>query len=104
MALRASSAEEQIVASGVGMLCRRKNSLENTLEVSIWAARREGPKMGRSRLLNSSTMPSESGSSGPTTVRSTWSFSARSAISTMSPEATGRQSATSAMPGLPGAQ
>ncbi len=86
------------------MLWRRKNSFENTFDDSICAASRVGPKIGRPRLMNSSAMPSESGSSGPTTVRSTWRVSARSAISTMSPGATGRQSATSAMPGLPGAQ
>ena len=50
MALRASSAVGQTSASAVGMLWRRKNSLENTFDDSICAARRDGPKIGRLAL------------------------------------------------------
>ena len=73
----------------VGIRWRAKNSFANTLEDSICDARRVGPKIGMSRLANSSTMPSESGSSGPTTVRSMRSFSARSASSIVSPASIG---------------
>ena len=55
----ASSADWQTVASAVGMLCLQKNSLEKTLDDSICAARRVGPKIGSSRLMNSSAMPSD---------------------------------------------
>ena len=100
--LRLASA--QTIACAVAIPCRRKNSFAKIFDDSICAASRLGPKIGRPRFENSSAIPSDSGSSGPTTVRSNCSFSARSAISTMSPAETGRQSATSAIPGLPGAQ
>jgi hypothetical protein len=60
--------------------------------------------MERPRLANSSAMPSTMGSSGPTTVRSAFTVCAKSATSTMFEVSMGTQSASPAMPALPGAQ
>src|SRR4051812_47084957 len=53
----ASSAELHAVASGVGMLYFRMNSLEKTFEPSSSAARRGGSHNGRARLWESSAKP-----------------------------------------------
>ena len=80
------------------------NSLEKTLLPSISAARWLGPKTARPRLASSSASPRVSGSSGPTTVRSIFISSAKSASRCTSSAAIGTQSASAAIPGLPGAQ
>ena len=80
------------------------NSRAKAFEPSISAAPREGQKIGRPRRTNSSPIPSTIGSSGPTTVRSAWIVCAKSATSTMLEESIGTQSASSAIPALPGAQ
>ena len=48
------------------------NRWEKTLEASNWAAFRFGPQMRKPAFCHRSTMPSASGLSGPTTVRSAW--------------------------------
>ena len=53
---------------------------------------------------SSSTMPRESGSSGPTTVRAGCSMATTSSIAWRLPASTGMQRASWAMPPLPGAQ
>ncbi len=83
-ALSPSSREVQTVASAVGISYFFMNSLEKTFDPSISAARRVGPKIKSPRFWNSSTIPRVRGSSGPTTVRSIFSFSAKSASSMMS--------------------
>ncbi len=80
------------------------NSRAKTLDPSISAAARDGQKMARPRRTNSSEMPSTIGSSGPTTVRSALIVWAKSATSTMLEVSMGTQSASSAIPALPGAQ
>ena len=87
----------------VGIRWRRMNSLAKTLLRSISAAAWDAPKILRSRFSNSSTIPRVRGSSGPTTVRSMRSFSAKSASSTVLEASMGMQSAAEAMPALPGA-
>ena len=80
------------------------NSRANALDPSISAALRLGQKMDSPRRRNSSPMPSTMGSSGPTTVRSALMLCAKSATSTMLEVSIGTQSASSAIPALPGAQ
>src|SRR6185437_13981808 len=57
---------------GSPAMCRCMNSLAKLLLDSSWAAACVGPKIFNPRRINSSTTPSESGSSGPTTVKSGW--------------------------------
>ena len=45
--------------------------MANAFDVSISAAARVGPKIGRPAARNRSTIPASSGASGPTMVRST---------------------------------
>ncbi len=99
----ASSSEPHTVASAVGIAYFRMNSFEKTFDPSSSAARRVGPKMSMPRFWNSSTIPRVRGSSGPTTVRSIFSFSAKSASSMISATPMATQSATWAMPAFPGA-
>ncbi len=102
-AAAAWSRSETTRARGVGIPCRRQNSLVNTLLPSSSAAARDGPTSSRPRRANSSAMPRTSGSSGPTTVRSTLSDDANSASSTVASAAIGTQVAMPAIPGFPGA-
>ena len=88
----------------VGMSCRSMNCLAKTLLPSISAAAFWGPKTKRPRAASSSARPSESGSSGPTTVRSIRLSTAKSASSWISSGEIGTPVASGAVPGLPGAQ
>ena len=100
----ASSREAQTCASAVGMSCRRKNSLAKTFEDSICAARRVGPKIGSSRLANSSRDPERERELRPDDRQVDVELLGEVGDLDDVPGETGRQSATSAMPGLPGAQ
>ena len=81
------------------------NSLAKIFELSSRAAARVGPKTARPRRWSSSTRPSESGSSGPTTVRSTARRGGEvGELARSRSTAIGTSSASLAMPGLPGAQ
>ncbi len=68
IAFSTSACVEQTAKLPVGMLCRCMNCLANPLLVSSMAAARVGPKTRKPRSCRASTMPSESGSSGPTMV------------------------------------
>ena len=79
-------------------------ALAKDLLASISAARRVAPKIRRPAFSKTSTMPSDSGPSGPTTVRPIFSRRAKSSSRGMSEAAMGTHSAASAIPALPGAQ
>ena len=66
----AAAASSKARAAAVGMPNRRINSLANALHPSISAAARLAPKSRRPLSWKASTMPADSGASGPTTVRS----------------------------------
>src|ERR1039458_8192286 len=104
MAFSTSAGVEQTAKLPVGMLWRCKNSLAKPLLVSSMAAARVGPKTRRPRSCRASTMPSESGSSGPTMVSPGCSASAWRTIAATSFRSTGTQRAICAIPPLPGAQ
>ena len=72
----ASSARRQTRKRAVGTACRAMNALAKALLDSSLAANRLGPNRRRPRASNRSPTPRASGSSGPTTVRSTASDSA----------------------------
>src|SRR5438132_1156456 len=67
------------------MRCRSKNSFEKILLPSSCAASFDGPTMAQPRSRNASPMPSTSGNSGPTTVRSGSFFSANATSPATSP-------------------
>ena len=94
---------EKAPNAAVGTECRCISSLEKILLPSISAAAREQPNTARPRSRSKSASPATSGASGPTTTRSTFSASARSASFTISSALTGTQRATLSMPALPGA-
>ena len=73
-------------------------------DIAVSVDTRDGQTMVSPRRANSSPIPSTIGSSGPTTVRSALIVCAKSATSTMFDVSIGTQSASSAMPALPGAQ
>jgi hypothetical protein len=99
----ARSASVKTPNSAVGTPMSRMSSLANAFEDSSCAAARIGPKIGRSRSSNRSTIPSASGTSGPTTVSSTRSSAANAARDSRSRVSTGTVVATASIPGLPGA-
>ena len=80
--------------------------LENTLLASIMAAFARGPKARLPSLSNLSTSPIAKGSSGATTVSSISScaFTNSTILSRSIAFISGRHSASSAMPALPGMQ
>src|SRR5258708_1628792 len=80
------------------------NSLAKLLLDSSWAAAWVGPKTRNPRRENSSTMPTDSGSSGPTTVICGWIWWATFSISAMLRGSPGRHVASAPMPPLPGTQ
>ena len=80
------------------------NCLLKALLPSSRAAPAEGPKTARPRAWILSVSPWQSGISGPTTVRSIPWRATKSATASRSDEASGGQSAISAMPALPGLQ
>ena len=95
----------------VGMPCRSMKAWEKTFDASNCAAFRLGPQTRNPCCWKRSTMPSASGLSGPTTVRSgrrSWA-SARSPARSSAPILTHwtgsppRASRSPAMPALPGA-
>src|SRR5229473_8520708 len=86
------------------MLWRCMNSLAKLLLDSNCAAACVGPKIFIPRRVNSSTTPSDSGSSGPTTVRSAsiwWAVATSVSMDLVSP---GTHVASSQIPPLPGRQ
>src|SRR5215472_10644442 len=78
-------------------------SLAKALELSIRAAAWLGPKTAMSASARRSARPTDNGSSGPITTRSTCSRRARATCSSMATSFTGKHSACRPMPGLPGA-
>src|SRR5579863_2226380 len=80
------------------------NCLAKALLDSRRAADCVGPNARRPLALSASTMPSESGSSGPTTVKAGDSASTTRTMSSTLFMSTGMQRATCAIPPLPGAQ
>ena len=101
---RALSAVSATRKRPVGILCRSMNCLAKTLLPSSSAALRLGPKTRSPRFSNSSTMPRDSGISGPTTVRSMPVWRAKSDSCSMFESGMATFSATSRVPPLPGAQ
>ena len=87
----------------VGTPWRAITALANAFEPSRRAPEAVGPKARIPLALSASTAPATRGSSGPTTTRSTTSASAMSAIADGLVSATSTSSATSPIPGLPGA-
>src|ERR1700730_2574954 len=81
-----------------------QRSLVKPLEPSSAAAPAVGPKARMPAASSRSTRPATSGPSGPTTTKSMRSRRARARMPSISVAATGTQVASSAMPGLPGAQ
>ena len=79
-ASNATSAVSAIRKRAVGTWWRAMNCLAQTLLVSMRAAARTGPRMGRPASPNRSTTPTDSGSSGPTMVSVTPSLSARASM------------------------
>ena len=75
--VRAGSGWSKTRNSAVGTSACRISFLAKTLLASSWAAALVGPKMRRPAFWKASTMPSASGSSGPTTVRPMFSFLAK---------------------------
>ncbi len=100
----ASSGVVQMAYPGDGILWRSMKSRAKAFEPSSSAAARLGQKIDSPRRENSSAIPRTMGSSGPTTVRSRRCVCAKSATSTMFEVSMGTQSASSAIPALPGAQ
>ncbi len=100
----AASNSENIFAAGVGTPARCITSLAKALEDSSWAACLVGPKILSPCSVNTSTMPSASGASGPTIVRS---ISCSTAQTAKAPRFLGEISMFVAMlevPAFPGAQ
>ena len=79
-------------------------SLAKALELSSRAAALVGPTITLPLASNRSTTPASSATSGPTTVRSIPLSITACSSSLVAVGAIGRSSATSAMPGFPGAQ
>ena len=100
---RAARASEKIRNRAVGIPWRDIRSLAKALELSSLAAAALGPKTAKPAARKRSASPSASGSSGPTTARSTCSRLASASRSSSAVSLTGTHSAWRAMPGLPGA-
>src|SRR5664279_1262693 len=79
------------------------NALANAFELSSSAAALVGPKMRKPRARKMSTAPAASAASGPTTVRSIFSSTAKRASSSRPVIATFFRFGSSAVPALPGA-
>src|SRR5690348_11138109 len=96
------STSSTAVQAAVGTPASAMTCLANVLEPSSSAAAPLGPNAGMPRAASSSTRPATSGASGPTTTRSQPSAAATSPAT--SSTATSTSVASSAIPGLPGAQ
>src|SRR5690349_13501453 len=81
-----------------------QKSLVKPFDPSSADAAAVGPNAAIPAASSASTSPATSGASGPTTTKSMRSRRQRSSRPAMSVAATGTQVATSAIPGLPGAQ
>ena len=86
------------------MPSRAHRSFRKPLEPSSAAAALLGPKAAIPSPSSASTSPATSGISGPTTTKSTSALRQKAISPAVSPMATGRHSASSAIPALPGAQ
>src|SRR5437764_8431718 len=95
---------ENVRASAVGILHARINSFAKIFEDSIRAADLVGPNARNFSAANRSMIPPASGSSGPTTVRSTRFSFAKTTSACKSLARIGTFSAISQVPPLPGAQ
>src|SRR5713226_4922676 len=101
---RASSLRSNVPACAVGIPCSRINSFAKIFEDSTRAAALVGPKMRDPSAANRSTIPAASGSSGPTTVRSTRFSLAKRSSAARSVAEIAMFSPSSAVPAFPGAQ
>src|SRR5579864_9191220 len=86
------------------MLYLAHRSLAKALEPSSAAAEAVGPKAAMPLASSMSTSPATSGPSGPITTKSIFSCLHSLTMPSMSVGATATQAASSAIPGLPGAQ
>src|SRR5208282_216519 len=86
------------------MLYLAQRSLAKPLEPSSAAALAVGPKAAIPADSSLSTSPPTSGVSGPITTKSIFSFLHSLRMPSLSVAAISTQAASSAMPGLPGAQ
>ena len=100
---RAASASSKRSHRAVGMPAASQSSLVKLLLPSSRAAAASGPQHLMPAACMASAMPATSGASGPGTTRSTWLSRAKSTRAAMSSTPIGTVSASSAMPGLPGA-
>ena len=100
----ASGLSEKVRASAVGIFSARINSFAKIFDDSSRAADLVGPKMRNSSVVKRSTIPSDKGSSGPTTVRSTSFCLANRSNCSRSVAGMATFSPISAVPALPGAQ
>jgi hypothetical protein len=98
----ARSVNEWKVAVGIWQALMR--FLAKTLEPSISAAAALGPNTRSPASSKRSTIPAQSGASGPTTVRSMDSRVAQASSPSTSSAPMSTHSATPAMPAFPGAQ
>ncbi len=103
-AAMASAGSSNASARAVGTPAARMIFLAKTLLPSSRAAAREGPKTGSPSAAQASTMPAQSGASGPTTIKSGRLALAQSVTAATSSAASGRLRASAAVPALPGAQ
>ena len=102
--LLAESGSENVAKAAVGIRFSSIISLAKALLPSNLAAPRLGPKIFSPLFSKRSTIPRVKGSSGPTTVRSIFSFSAKSLNFSTSSGRMDTSSTISPMPSLPGAQ
>src|SRR5215471_16672403 len=86
------------------MLLALHRSLVKPLEPSSCAAARLGPKALMPAAVRSSTMPAQSGASGPTTTRSMFCALQNAITAAWSATSSATTSQSRAMPALPGAQ
>ena len=104
IAARASASVRTVSASAVGTWAACMTSLANALLPSSRAAARVGPNASSPAFANASTTPRQSGTSGPTTVKSGRFSDAHATSPSMFSADTGTFCAISAVPALPGAQ
>src|SRR5580693_9215194 len=102
-AASASAAVRQVNDAAVGMPASAITCLAKDLEPSIMAAWADGPKQAMPASRSASAAPATSGASGPITTRSGPSLRANARIASGDSAVSGWTSASSAMPGLPGA-
>ena len=102
--LIASSEFVKVLYSAVGIFSSFKTSFVNSFEPSSLEAFLSGPNILSPAPLKTSTMPSQRGASGPTIVKSTFSFFAKSKSFEISVSPISTFLPMSCVPPLPGAK